>query len=63
LLDEAEQLPDTAREIYRDSLTSIGSATGQRIVAAKELSVDGGSTVDQSSNGRRTADDLVSVSN
>ena len=63
LLDEAEQLQDTAREIYRDSLTSIGSAVGQAIVAAKELSVDGVSTVDQSSNGRRTADNLVSVSN
>jgi hypothetical protein len=59
LLDEAEQLQDTAREISRDSLTSIGSAMGQGIVAAKELSVDGVSTVDQSSNGRRTADNLV----
>ena len=63
LLDEAEQLQDTAREIYRDSLTSIGSAVGQAIVAAKELSVDGVSTVDQSRNGRRTADNLVSVTN
>ena len=63
LLDEAEQLQDTAREIYRDSLTSIGSAVGHAVVAAKDLSVDGVSTAIQSSNSRKTADNLVSASN
>jgi hypothetical protein len=64
LLNEAEQLQDTTGEIYRDSSTSIGSAVGQEpIVAAKDLSVDGVSTVEHSSNGRRTFENLVSVTN
>jgi hypothetical protein len=54
---------NAALETHRDSWSSIGSTMGQVGVAAKELSVDGGSTVDQSSNGRKTPANPVSVSN
>jgi hypothetical protein len=63
LLAQAEQLQDAALEAYRDSLKSIDSTVGQGTVAAEELSVGGGSTVDQSSNGRKTPANPVSVSN
>ena len=54
---------NAALETQRDSWSSIGSTMGQVGVAGKELSVDGGSTVDQSSNGRKTPANPVSVSN
>jgi hypothetical protein len=63
LLAQAEQLQDTAREAYRDSLKPIDSAVGRVIVAAEELSVGGASTVDQSSNGRKRPANALSISN